>query len=502
MLTKTLICSTILCSFAAALAAQGLSQTVPLKVLSYELEIGIFPDAQVDYAGFIGILYGTRPSWNKEDSLNAYPHMTGEAVLRVEMGSEPVDSLKLYLHSELRVHEVRLSEGAAGFTQEPVFYPGNYSQVANVATVVLDPPLSGVQTVKVKYGGMFNPSYSGSPSDYMRIDEQGAYLRALGYSLWFPVVLGPDSPSDEADFRRITVRTPSGFSAVVGGHRISEEEADGLTWSRWSAGQRDLSRLQLTVRPFQQRQSQGLFLYHLDDSRSERASEDILELVRTLLGFYTERYKPVESGDQLHIAELPNFASGISSGNMIGITSGQWRRFSSTDDDTSLEVLVAHELVHPYVQPPIDESSPLAALFIEGFPSYFHLPALEEILGRDWYLDYLRSKQESYLEKRQTGQTPWGSPLPEEKAILEISADEIGAYKDTFILDDRVPLFLHFVRERVAPERFPEMTRELMRTANLTPEAFLDLIERFFPAGREDVRIWLQTTEFPDRFRL
>lgn len=491
-----------LCCAATAAAAEGVSPDPTPRVVSYELDVGIFPDSRVDYAGFIAILFGQRPSWNKQDSLNAYPHLIGEAVLRIEMGSEPASSLKLYLHSELRLHEVRVNRERAEFSEETVLYPDNYSQVATAATVVLDPALSGEHTVEVKYGGMLNPSYSSSPSNYMRIDEEGAYLRSHGYSLWFPVLLGPGAPSHEADFRRVTIKTPKGFSAVLGGRRISQREADGFSYSEWAAEDWDLAKLQLTVRPFRLTRRQGLFLYHLDHPASERASEDILEMVQGLAAFYAKHYRAVETEDQLHIAELPNYASGISAGNMIGITSGQWRGFSSTDEDTSLEVLVAHELVHPYVQPPIEESSPLAALFIEGFPSYFHLPALEQSLGREWYLDLLRRKQESYLEKRETGETSWGAPLPEEKAILEISAGEIGVYKDVFILSDRVPLFLHFLRERAGPDRFIEMTRELMNTPDLTPTALTDLIERFLPGSRDDVRVWLETIEFPDRFRL
>jgi hypothetical protein len=472
------------------------------RILSYDVDVSIFPEARLDYAGFIGILYGERPSWNKVDSEKAYPHMTGESVMEVDFDREPTVSLNVYLHSELRVHGIWVDEGPAEFTQEVVFYPRNYSSVATMATVNLANPLSGVHTVKVKYGGMFNPSYSGSPSNYMRIDQEGAYLRAFGSSLWFPVLVGPESPDEQTSFRRIRVRTPSPYRAVVSGRRLSEERAEGFNASEWTVEESSLSGLQLAVRPFEERSRHGIHLFFLDHPGSASAAEDILAMVEKLAAFYGDHYRSSDSFDETHVVELPNFASGISAGNTIGITSGQWRGFSLTDEDTALERLVAHELVHSFVRPDVGEESPLAALFIEGFPSYFHLPALEQMLGEEWYLAYLQRVEERYLEKRTTGRTPWGSRLPEEKPILAITYQEIGEYKDTFILSDRVLLFLHDLRRRIGAHEFKAMTRELMRTVGLTPDGFMDLIERFIPGSRDDLRIWLETVDYPEHLRL
>ena len=204
----------------------------------------------------------------------------------------------------------------------------------------------------------------------------------------------------------------------------------------------------------------------------------------------------------MHIAELPNFASGISSGNMVGITSGQWHRFSLTDRDMEMELLVSHELVHPFVRPEISMKSPLAALFVEGFPSYFHLHALAEISGEVWYQDYITWVEKSYLKKKKNGKSRRGNKLPEEKPILSVTFGEIGEYKDTFILNDRVRLFLNYLRDGMGKERFKKFTRKISMSRNLTPDNFKELMLGFLPEAEEDLHVWLETNEYPERFRL
>jgi hypothetical protein len=492
-----------------ALAVTGLiASSLPMaaqagqRIISYDLDIAVVPEAVTDYAGFIEIMHGQRPSRNKKDSVKAYPHMTGEAVMQVAIETEPATSLAFYLHGELRVHEILIDNVSAEFTQQPVFYPRNYSAIATQATVELDRPRTGILDVTVKYGGMFNPSYATSPSNYMRIDREGAYLRAHGYSLWFPVLTGPQIAGETADFRRITVRTPEPFRAALTGRKVSDELVDGTYVSSWEVGERDSFALQLTVRPFVEASRHGIHLYHLDEPRSAEAASEILEMVRQLVDLYRDHYKASDGYEEAHVVELPNFASGISSGNTIGITSGQWRGFSLTDEDTGLETLIAHELVHPFVQPEVSDESPLAALFIEGFPAYFHLPVLAQMLGDEWYTDHMQRVENKYLERRKTGKTPWGTELPEEKAILEITRDEIGRYKDTFILSDRVLLFLHDLRRRAGVDGFKKMTRELRAEDGLTPAGFMDFIQRFVPIERGDLRLWLETSEYPERLRL
>lgn len=105
------------------------------RVLSYELEVGFFPDARMDFAGLIEVLEGTRPDWNKEDSFGNYPHMKGKALMVVDLGQKPCSYLDFYLHGELRAHWLKLGTEQLKFSQERVFYPVSYSKVANKVSI-------------------------------------------------------------------------------------------------------------------------------------------------------------------------------------------------------------------------------------------------------------------------------------------------------------------------------------------------------------------------------
>ena len=471
------------------------------RILSYELEIGIFPDARMDYAGFIEVLEGKRPDWNKEDSINNYPHIKGIAHINVDLGTQPRESIDFYIQGELRTHLVKCDSKDVQFTEQRVFYPMSYSMVANKVTVKLKGN-TGKHMFTISYGGVFSPSYEGSPSNYMRIDKNGAYLRAYGYSLWFPILQKSGEDSYTVNFTSVKITTPKRFISVFTGERISETFTGTKRTSLWKADEVNLFYAGLTARPYILNRKRGIFLYYLDNPRSISASRDILEFVNKLTAFFTEHYKKINNTPQLHITELPNFASGISSGNMIGITSGQWHRFSLTDRDMGMELLVSHELVHSFVQPEISMQSPLAALFIEGFPSYFHLHALAEISGEEWYQDYILRIEKSYMKKKKTGKSHRGKKLPAEKPILSLTFGDIGKYKDTFILNDRVRLFLNYLREKMGKKLFKTFTRKLCSSKYLTSDGFKKLVLEFIPGAKEDIRIWLETSEYPDHFLL
>jgi len=190
-------------------------------VKSYQLDVSFFPDAYLDYAGLIEVLSGQRPGWNKEDSVKNYPHMKGKAVIVIDFGHAPKDSLTFYLHSELGVHDIKLGESPLKFSQNTVFYPSNYSMVANQVTLKLN-QVSGTHPLSIVYGGVFSPSYSSSPSNYMRIDNQGAYLRSYGYSLWFPVLIEAQNDTPVVDFIELKISTPESFRGVFTGQRVKE----------------------------------------------------------------------------------------------------------------------------------------------------------------------------------------------------------------------------------------------------------------------------------------
>jgi hypothetical protein len=361
--------------------------------------------------------------------------------------------------------------------------------------------LTGPQTLTITYGGMFNPNYAGSPSNYMRIDAEGAYLRGYGYSLWFPVFLNARENASEADFE-VKIITPRPFVGVFTGQRLGESIERDRRVSHWKARQLNLMDVQLTIRPFIVREQNGIYLYHLDNPKSKAVVGDLFNFIGRLKTIYGKNYREIKTTPQIHIAELPNFASGISAENMIGITSGQWQAFSMGNKDDGLKELVSHELVHAFVQVPTQRQDPIAALVVEGFPSYFHLPALAEILGEKWYQRRMASIEEAYLRKKETKKTRRGDPLPPEKPLLSLTFDDVGTYKDTFVLNDRALLFLNYARQLLGKERFREFTREMCGLSGLTVPLFKGLLTKYLPGHEEDMRIWLETNDFPERFRI
>ncbi len=473
------------------------------SIRSYELDIEVYPEARIDYAGFIEIMEGQRPHWNKADSLANYPYMKGRATMEIALENQGRDGLDFFIHGELRAHKMRMNGRDIPFTQRRVHYHYSYSLNATMVSVKLEGQ-TGIQRFEMDYAGVFNPSYAGAPSNYMRIDSTGAYLRAYGYSLWFPILQKSGDDSQLVDFNRVEIKTALKYSAVFTGHRISEKPIAGeqMRVSHWQAKAVDLFDAGLTIRPFVLNRDKGVFLFHLNHPESVRASRDIRIFVDRLLNFYRDHYKPIQNTAQVHIAELPNFASGVSHGNMIGITSGQWRRFDLNSQDMKMALLVSHELVHAFVHPKIGLKRPLAALFIEGFPSYFHLNALATLSGESWYQSFMQSVEKQYLRRKQTGIDGRGSLLPKEKPILEITFDEIGRYKDRFILNDRALLFLHFLRKAMGKRTFKQYTRALCRSRDLDIESFISLTTSFLPGSKGDLNRWLESNEYPKRYHL
>jgi hypothetical protein len=237
----------------------------------------------------------------------------------------------------------------------------------------------------------------------------------------------------------------------------------------------------------------------MEDPRSVENAELIAGLSARLLKLYSERYRAIEDYPQYHIAEMPNFASGISSGNMIGLTSATWHTIQSEEHP---KTTLAHEYVHPFVIPVVPREDPLFALSLEGFPSYFHLPILAEVLGEEWYLGYMARVEKAYLDKKNTGKGRGGTPLPPDKPLAALTADDVSTYKDTFLLNDRTRLFFHYLLTEMGREGFWRFTRALCGSESMDWSRFKALIEGHLPGSSEDVKVWLEETGYPDRFRL
>ena len=242
----------------------------------------------------------------------------------------------------------------------------------------------------------------------------------------------------------------------------------------------------------------GYFLYHHDDHGSRAATERILRFAKQVNGFYKNIYKKDADAPQLHIMEMPRYGD-ISSGNVFGINRELWVEL----DETSYRARVlAHELVHPFVSLDTPRSDPLAALAMEGFPSYLHLPVMAELLGEDYYQTHLQRVETRYLKKKSSGTDRRGHPLPEEKPLLEIGVDEIGVYKDLFLLSDRALLFFDFLRREMGSDRFFAFTRTLFNREELDLATFETAVLNYLRDAEGDLDLWFRTTDYPEQIRL
>lgn len=420
--------------------------------------------------------------------------MRAEAEVRFVPGTLTEDTLVFYLHGELLVDSVKVGGSRVRAEQERVLHKDDYSLVGNrIEIAVHDLDLS--EGLRIGYSGYFNPSVAGAMSNYMRIDGDGVYLRSLGYSLWFPVFVERWRDSYDVSFPLVTIRTPADFSAVFAGNRIREYEEGGLRVSEWTADCLSLFNAQCTARRFDVLIDGGFHLYHLRDSAAREMAGEILAFTSRLESLFRANYRRGVSVAQLHIMQMPRYGD-ISSGNVIGISDAVWYQFEVTAWQGRT---VAHELVHPFVQAPCTDD--MGAFVIEGFPGYFYLPALAEILGEQWYRDYLARVEESYVQKRETGKGRRGDTLPPEKPILEIDYDEIGVYKDKFVLNDRVKLFFDYLRRSLGGERFFEFSSDLLNRDMLDYDIFAAVVESYLPGGGDVVRRWLKTTEYPVELR-
>jgi hypothetical protein len=435
--------------------------------------------------------------------------LRGLATVDLDSGSSPDDEISFYLHGELQVLAVHRGEGDGTplpFEQEKVYYRSDYSLVAT--RVVVDPLGQPLTRLLIEYAGPFNPSRARSPSDYMRIADDGVYLRSYGYSLWFPVFLEARADEYNVSFSRVTLRTPIDLVPVFVGERVKEEIEGDERVSTWVAKDVPIFAAQMTARPFKLHEEDGYFVYSLPDSASRERAGTILGFTRRITSLARARYRAAAAPGQVHVMQMPRYGD-ISSYNVVGISGSVW---SELDPATALvdprgwqsswaTRTLAHELIHPFVQVPTALADPLWALVIEGFPAYFHLPLLAEIAGAAWYEGYMIEVQESYLDKRESGTDRRDRRLPAEKPLLELTPGDLSRYKDRFVLADRALLFFDYLRSRMGKAAFFDFTRDLFNRPSLDAASFREVVLEHLPGADADLRIWLESTDYPERLR-
>lgn len=421
--------------------------------------------------------------------------MRGETVVVVTTGD--ADSLVFWLHGELRTDSVMIDGKVAAIAREKEFYSRDYCNVAT-RTVIRGVPSGESFSLKIWYSGFFNPSRVRSLSDYMRINvNEGVFLRSYGYSLWFPVFIDDSGSRSVCDFRSVTVDLPENFRSVVTGDLVREYIDNGRSVSVWHPGVTDIFEIQCTAAPFRVEERNGIRVYF---TGSEAAASEVLNYVADLRDFCHKRLRAYADDRIFYIMEMPEYGN-ISSGNVIGL---DYESFQSFSGMTWPKSIIAHELVHPYVQLPLDKDNPFYAIFTEGMPSFFQVYLLDGTLPPDQYNreEIIRRVERSYLSKRESGLDSRGNRLPQEKALLDIDAQEIGSYKDTFILNDRMWLFMYDLWTRMGDEQFSRFCRELFALEDIDYRTFDSLITGYLPGYSERLHQWISTTLYTDDMRL
>ena len=421
--------------------------------------------------------------------------MSGQAVITFADGHATTSAARFYLHGELQVDSVRAGADKITFEEQRVFYDHDYSLIANAVRLS---GLAGPTTsITVWYSGHFHPSSARSPSDYMRIDSDGVFLRAYGYSLWFPVFLEPRAEDVAVNFSAVTLRTPEAYTSVFVGTKTGERTEAGQRITTWTAAAVSPFAAQCTAQRYEVLSDGTYFLYHYRDSLSAAMAKSIMALAADLNREFARCYRKPRASGQFHLLEMPRYGD-ISSDNVTGVTYWIWQKFTS---DENAQRALAHELVHPYTDVPVARTDSLYSLVVEGFPSYFHLPILARRLGDRFYNGFLGWMESLYLDKREKGVDRRGNPVPHEQPLLAISADELSTYKDEFVLSDRALLFLNWLHSKMGETKFFEFTADMLNRSTLTTQGFRTLVERYLPGSQRDVNTWLATTEYPGRFR-
>lgn len=423
-------------------------------------------------------------------------HMQGQATMQF---NEPLTEGRktFWLHGELDVDSITLNSKPVEFETRKVFYDMDYALVADEVSFDVDADTPHAELV-VTYQGHFHPSSARSPSDYMRIDDDGVFLRAWGYSPWFPVFLGPDEDVYQAAFPNVRFKVPRQYQLVFIGEKISEQLTPEHAITTWRAGDVGLSDLQVTAQKFLQLKSGNVTIYHLDNDESRLAAKSVANFTEQLLAYYSHHYRQNPGLGNLNLLEMPKYGD-ISSHNMVGISSETFRSF---DTAAYAKRTIAHELVHPFVSVQVSRADPLWSLAIEGFPSYFHLPAMRHLYGQAVYDDFLTRMENYYLENKGAAKDRWGNDRPPEIPLLKITADSMSDYKDDYILSGRTRLFFNYLLRQMGDEPFAAFARDLFGRTQLTEEEFVVLCGKHLPGQQAQIHTWLYSNEFPEEFRI
>lgn len=405
------------------------------------------------------------------------------------------DDIVFYLHSELMIDSIVVNNDRLEYRSEKVLFTRSYNLTA-LKISLNDPRIIENSEIGIYYSGFFNPSRARSPSDYMRIRlDEGVFLRSYGYSLWFPIFQGSIDNHASSNFQSVTIKLPSNFRCVVAGAMVSECTNDNTYICEWKPGLESIRNIQCTAQRYRVERMNNIHIYYLSDKTK---ALKILAFTEELKNLFESNLKQLENQPALYILEMPEYGD-ISSANIVGLSH---ETFNDFENDHYSKFTIAHELVHPYVQMDVSADNPFYALVIEGFPSFFQVYAMHRIDSTFDAKKTMLFVEKNYLQKKETGTNNRGMQLPIEKPILEIKASEIGLYKDSFILNDRVWLFFYDLWTEMGEEQFDAFLKELFSLQQIDYNAFETLVTKFIANYGIKLDLWLNSTDFQENIKI
>lgn len=420
-------------------------------------------------------------------------------------GNRPTSQIDLYLHSEL-VLESAVGEAGTKLavriaTVESLW---SYDRKLTQVSICLDRPLDPGETttIQLHYRGTFSPSSLRSPSDFMRIDSTGTFLRGLAYSLWFPAI-NPEAIDATAGFE-IWIDVPIGWTGIAVGRLKTTSSNASRTMFHWGTDVPiKLLQMQLFAGRFECVSQDQVAVYFREGHIL--AARFLAAECSRLLSFYTANYGIPETQPNFIILETCPFGN-ISSGNAIGLTPEVFDQASEGHLTYERYDLIAHELVHTFVIPRIQDKTQGAALLLEGFPSYFHVPALTTLLGEDyrrWFLGKVWKSYRSMVRRRQEAADK--SSTLRNIPLEDIGIEEIPAYKDRFLLSDKLPIVLDRLQALVGSSTFFAACREFFSHGSERPVSFSRFIAILEAHSGQDLsafrKRWFQSTDdLPDEW--
>ncbi len=402
-----------------------------------------------------------------------------------------------YLHNELNVTEILIGDRHLNFEQGKVEFRENYSLFANKVSFKLDKNYTN-PVLRIKYSGCFHPATPRGASDYMRITEEGVFLRSYYYSLWFPVFIGIKEDPYAVRFSRVQFKIPEKYNLVFVGDKLREDVRDGYSSSLWRVPEAHLHDLQVTARPFKVKKVSNISIYYLDDEKSRKSADAIAVLAEKLLDYNKKHLRKTAKVDSLLIVETPKYGD-ISSLNMIGLQEDDFKEFPSSIDPKRT---LAHELVHPFVAVPVGSDDYFYSFALEGLTVYYHLLGLRSVNGNEEYDKFMRGVERWFLKNLKEATEGTGRRLPKPRPLMRISADEMGTYKNGYVLWGKSKLFFNYLMREMGEEKFMKFTLELTNKASLNEKEFVALCERYLPGHKKELKTWLYTNDFPEEFKI